>query len=196
MTDMPPTTSPTGAATLKSLLRGLLLAMDSQNTAQGAAFQQNGLILAGLAALGTKLDAVATSNGQVAAKLDVLANKLDAVLASQVAADPKGAQWAYVATAGGLLSTTAVPIRTAEAGKRHYITSLQATLGGALTGTVVMVRDGAGGPVLWRGAVGPNSTIAATFPTPLRGTTGALLEVVLASNVSAAAFFNAQGFTA
>jgi hypothetical protein len=152
--DMPRTMNPDGAATLKSLLRGLLAIMDQVSV------------------------------------------QLTTVIAGQVAADPKGVQWSYVAAAGGLLNTTAVPIRAAEQGKRHFITGLQVSLGGALAGTVVAVRDGANGSVLWRGSVGPNGVIAAAFATPLRGSVGNLLEVVLSSTVSSAAYFNAQGFTA
>lgn len=109
--------------------------------------------------------------------------------------------WSYVAATGGIVNTTtAVTIKAASgtASIRNYITAIQIstdTLGAA---TELAIRDGAAGPVLWRlklntAAISPTTII---FPTPLRGSSNTLLEVVtLSATVTGGVFFNAQGYT-
>lgn len=107
--------------------------------------------------------------------------------------------WNYAAAASGIVNTTtAVTIKTAAgAGIRNYIKSLQLgsdTLGGA---TEVVVRDGAGGTVLWRAKLQTTALIPTTinFDPPLRGTANLLMEVAALTGVTGGIYVDAQGFT-
>lgn len=112
-----------------------------------------------------------------------------------------GNDWAYVPAVGGISNTTtAVTIKAAAGtGLRNYISAIQISTNSALgTATVLAVRDGAGGTVLWRQAIPTTINPAGwsfTFPTPLRGTADTLLEVVtLTASTTGAVWVNAQGF--
>ena len=107
--------------------------------------------------------------------------------------------WRYVAADGGIdNSAVAVTIKTAGgAGLRNYITDIQlshATLGAV---TVVAIRDGAAGTVLWRMALNTvaNENISVHFSTPLVGSLNTLLEVVTLTGVTGDVLINVQGFT-
>ena len=109
------------------------------------------------------------------------------------------AEWAYAAASGGIVNTTtAVTIIASSAGNRNYVTSLQIahdTLGAA---TEIALRDGAAGTVIWRGKL---QTAAVeqqhiTFPSPIKGTVGNLLEVVTLTAVTGGVYVNAQGYQA
>lgn len=111
------------------------------------------------------------------------------------------ARWSYAAAAGGVSNTTtAVTIKAAAgAGVRNYITSVQLsadTLGAA---TEVVVRDGAGGTVLWRGRIGTagvSGVQSVPLAVPIAGTANTLLEVsTLTATVSGGVYFNCQGYT-
>lgn len=112
-----------------------------------------------------------------------------------------GADWAYAAATGGIVSSTAgVTIKAAAGvGIRNYITSLQVnsqTLSGV---NEVMIRDGASGTVLWRcctGSTGMPNGMAITFPVPLKGSANTLLEVALANSTTGGVFVGAQGYSA
>lgn len=111
------------------------------------------------------------------------------------------ADWTFVGAVGGIVNTTtATTIKAAPgAGIRNYLTSLQIatdTLGAA---TELAIRDGAAGPVLWRGKLQttalPQMTI--DFPTPLKGAVNNLLEIVtLTASVTGGVYVNAQGYAA
>lgn len=110
--------------------------------------------------------------------------------------------WSYAPPALGLINTTtAVTIKDAVAGQRNYITGIQVTTNLALgTATVLAVRDGAGGTVLWRLSLPTTINPAGwrfTFPTPLRSSVNTLLEIVtLTANGTGTIYFNAQGYVA
>lgn len=110
-------------------------------------------------------------------------------------------EWTFASAAAGIANTsTAVTIKAApaQASQRNYLTDIQiqsATLGGA---TVLAVRDGAGGTVLWQTQLQTTAMplVAINFQTPLRGSPGNLIEVVTITAVTGGVFVNAQGFTA
>jgi len=108
--------------------------------------------------------------------------------------------WSYVSASGGIANTTtAVTIKAAAgAGIRNYITALQLasdTLGGT---TEIVIRDGAGGTVIWRMKlqITPLSITNITLPSPIKSTANTLLEVALLTAVTGGVFVNAQGYTA
>lgn len=108
--------------------------------------------------------------------------------------------WNYAAASTGIVNTTtAVTIKTAAgASVRNYLKTL--TVGNDLLGaaTELAIRDGAAGPVLWRGKVqtGATQDRVITFDPPLKGTANTLMEVVtLTASVSGGVFVNATGYT-
>lgn len=110
------------------------------------------------------------------------------------------AQWSYAAASGGITNTTtAVTVRAAAgAGLRNYITSMQLNHNVLGAATEFVIRDGAGGAVLFR--VGLNTEALApvgiTFPVPLVGTANTLLEIVTLTAVTGGVFVNLQGYAA
>jgi len=109
--------------------------------------------------------------------------------------------WNYAAAAGGIVNTvTAVTIKTAApAGLRNYITSMQIAAEALGTATELVIRDGAGGPVLWRVKIstGGLALVAIEFPKPLKGSVATLLEAVtLTASGTGAVYVNAQGYFA
>ena len=112
-----------------------------------------------------------------------------------------GRDWRYAPAAAGIANTTtAVTIKAAAgAGLKNYITAIQVSSEALGTATVLAIRDGAAGTVLWRMTIPttglPAGGIAITFPTPLVGTANTLLEVVtLTASTTGAVYFNAQGY--
>lgn len=107
--------------------------------------------------------------------------------------------WVYAAASGGISNTTtAVTILAADATRRICITSLDLSWSTLGAGTEVVIRDGAGGSVLWRGYL---DTVAGRFApppfeTPVCGTANTLMEVATISAVTGAVYFNARGFYA
>lgn len=121
---------------------------------------------------------------------------------TSAATQPAQTPWSYAAAPGGIVNTsTAVTIKGASgAGVRNYITSLQILATALGLATEVVVRDGAGGTVLWRGTLttaGALAGVTAKFDTPLAGTANTLLEVAtLTPTLTGAVFVNAQGYSA
>lgn len=106
--------------------------------------------------------------------------------------------WSYAAAGSGIVNTTtAVTVKAAAASDmRNYVTSIQvqtATLGGA---TELVLRDGAGGTVLWRTQLQttalPLTTIV--FQNALRGSAGTLLEIATLTGVTGSIYVNIQGY--
>lgn len=113
----------------------------------------------------------------------------------------RSSHWSYAAAASGIVnSTTAVTFKAAAgAGVRNYITSIQIMSETLTTATELVIRDGAGGTVLFRTKIptGGLATSDIIFSNPLRGTANTLLEVVtLTASGAGAVYFNAQGFVA
>lgn len=121
---------------------------------------------------------------------------------------PDSASWSYAAAASGIVNTTtAVTIKAAPTAVnagftgtralRNYLTGLQIgndTLG---TATELVIRDGAGGTVLWRLKLQTtaNALRSIEFKTPLKGTAGNLLEVcTLTASTTGGVWVNAQGY--
>ena len=110
------------------------------------------------------------------------------------------ADWAYAAAASGILNTTtAVTIKAAAgAGLRNYITGLQIASDNLGAATELVIRDGAGGTVLWRGKrdTAPPVT-SVVFQTPLKSTANTLLEIAtLTASITGSVYVNAQGYVA
>lgn len=132
------------------------------------------------------------------------ANSTSVVLASDaaIATSPiTSTQWQYAAASGGISNTTtAVPIKAADATLRNYITSIQIIATALGAATEIAIRDGAGGAVLWRGYIGTAGALGGmeiAFQVPLKGTAATLLEVVtLTASITGSVYVNAQGFTA
>jgi hypothetical protein len=108
--------------------------------------------------------------------------------------------WTYAAASGGIANTTtAVTIKAAAgAGIRNYVTGLTLShdaLGGV---TEFAIRDGAAGTVIWRQKLQTTATegINVVFPTPLRGSTATLLEIVTLTAVTGGVFASVQGYSA
>lgn len=112
------------------------------------------------------------------------------------------AEWHYAAAAGGIVnSTSAVTLAAAAgAGKRNYLATLDLSASASTTATEIVVRDGAGGAVIWRGRIGTAGMDARsiTFSPPLKGSANTLLEFVglTAAGSSSAIYVNAHGFVA
>lgn len=108
----------------------------------------------------------------------------------------------YVPPVGGLVNTTtAVTIFAAQgAGIRSYITAIQMEVSALTNATEFVIRDGAGGTVLWRlnlETAGVKGGFMVVFPTPLKSTANTLLEIcTLTASGAGAAWFNAQGYKA
>ncbi len=116
---------------------------------------------------------------------------------------PDGTDWSYVPAVAGISNTTTAVTIKAAGGTNviNYITAIQVSTTAALgAATVLAIRDGAGGTVLWRLSIPTTINPAGwsfTFPTPLRGSANTLLEVVtLTASVTGAVYVNAQGYTA
>lgn len=110
-------------------------------------------------------------------------------------------EWFYAAAASGIVNTTtAVTIKTAAgAGIRNYITSIQVMAETLTNATELVIRDGAGGTVIWRTRIPTEGlmTSSFSFPCPLKGTANTILEVqTLTASGAGAVYFNAQGYAA
>ena len=111
-------------------------------------------------------------------------------------------EWSYVAASGGITNTT-TPVDIAGAagsGIRNYVTSLQLysdTLG---TATEIILRDGAGGSILWRskiGTAGTGGTQNIRFHPPIRGSTNTVMQFAcLTATGTGSIYVNAQGYKA
>jgi len=108
--------------------------------------------------------------------------------------------WSYAAAASGILNTTtAVTLKTAAgAGVRNYIEAIQLDWEAFGSASEVVLRDGAGGTVLFRMKIGTGAagSRTITFRPALKGTANTLLEVAtLTASVTGALYVNAQGWT-
>lgn len=106
----------------------------------------------------------------------------------------------YAAAAAGIVNTTtAVTIAPAVADVINFIDGIQIMAEALGAATVLAIRDGAGGAVLWRCKI-PLTGLpltGLTFKRPIKGSPNTLLEIVtLTASVTGAVFFNAQGYTA
>lgn len=114
-----------------------------------------------------------------------------------------GSRWTYSSGATGILSntTTAVTVKAAAgASLRNYITGIQISTTAFGATVPIVIRDGAGGTVLWAGNVptaGWLTPVTITFPVPLKGTANTLVEVATpTANTTGTAWVNLQGYTA
>lgn len=110
-------------------------------------------------------------------------------------------EWNYAAAAGGILNTTtAVTVAAAAgAGLRNYITSFEISSEALGAATEFVIRDGAGGTVLWRDkiSIGGRALTSVSFPSPLRSSAATLLEVAtLTASMTGTVYINVQGYTA
>lgn len=113
-----------------------------------------------------------------------------------------GTAWFYVAASGGITDTAAVSLAGAQAGMRNYCTGLQFINTDATVGTELVLTDGVGGTVLWRGfapasiaSVTQPSLVSVTFNPPIRSTANTILAAVCITT-SSQTYVNAQGYYA
>jgi hypothetical protein len=107
----------------------------------------------------------------------------------------------YAAQPGGILNTAAAVTIAPSGGLgvRNYIAGVQVMAEALGAATELVIRDGAGGTVLWRTKipVGGLSTTGIEFKPPLRGSLANLIEVAtLTASVTGSVYVNAQGFVA
>jgi hypothetical protein len=125
--------------------------------------------------MGARQDSRASS---VSADGDYHAFTFDAANRLKVAVTSSSTDWSVAAA---LTDGTAVPKATAGSGVRNRLCSVQVshTLLGAAT--ILAVRDGAGGTVLWQVALDTSLSQGASFPInpPICGSNATLMEVVL-----------------
>lgn len=103
--------------------------------------------------------------------------------------------WVFASAAISTVVNTT--IRTAgAAGQKRYITSCQLQNAGA-TASVVEIRSGAGGSVLWRGKLGASMLDFAeiVFPSPLQSAAATLLEFAVLT-AGGEIYANFQGYSA
>lgn len=110
--------------------------------------------------------------------------------------------WNYTNGATGILSntTTAVTIKTAAgAGVRNFIDSCTINTTAFGAAVPLVIRDGAGGTILWAQTVptvGWLSPVPITFQMPLRSTANTLLEIATpTANTSGTVWVSCQGHT-
>lgn len=108
-------------------------------------------------------------------------------------------RWSYAPPVGGISNTTtAVTMKAAAgAGLRNYVKGCWVDASALGAATEVVIRDGAGGTVLWRGYMGTSGWAGrdVVFHTPLMGTANTLIEVAtLTATVTGNVYFNCQGF--
>ena len=106
----------------------------------------------------------------------------------------------YSAPSGGLLnSTTALTIKGATANLRTFITSIQLQSEVLTNATEFVIRDGAGGTVLWRVKI-PTTGLdlkQIDFEDPLKSSVNTLIEyATLTASGTGAVYLNAQWYQA
>lgn len=110
--------------------------------------------------------------------------------------------WGYAPPSGGLSNTTAaVTIKAAgSAGIRNYISAIQIMAEALTAATELVIRDGAGGTVLWRtkiGVGGLTGGASVALPRPIRGSVATLVEMAtLTATITGAVYVNVQGYQA
>lgn len=135
-------------------------------------------------------------NGEPKAAMLVAAASINAASTTNEAA-----AWSYVADEDGIENSTAgVTIKAAAgAGISNFISWFEFSTDGALgTATELVIRDGAGGTILWRSKLGTDglpSGRVINFDGGIKSSPGTLLEVAtLTATGTGAVFVNAGGY--
>lgn len=105
------------------------------------------------------------------------------------------ADWQYAAAAGGIVNTTDVVARAAQAtGIRNYVTGVQVRNASAVA-TEFVIKEGAN--VIWRTQLPANmtSSMEVAFSTPLKSAAVAAINVACVTT-GAAVYANLQGYSA
>lgn len=111
--------------------------------------------------------------------------------------------WSFAGIAGGVINNAEFDIVAAAAATiKRLVDSVQVVNSHATVATEFVIKDGAGGTVLWRTFLPPqpaagaaNPPVCANFVPPLRGTAATKL-VGQCVTTGAAVYFNCQGHTA
>ena len=108
--------------------------------------------------------------------------------------------WSFATAVAGLAnSTAAVTVAAAPAaGISNYITSLQISTGALVAPTELVIRNGAGGSVLWRIILNATTLplLTVQFVSPLKSSAATLLEFATLTAVLGGVYVNMQGYTA
>lgn len=193
-TDAVPVTDNGGSLTVDGTVTATLAAGTNTNevvgdAAHGAAVAGNPLLVGGE---GRSTEPTAVDDGDVVRRLHSLLGKS----VSLPYALP-GATWSYPSESGGITNTTERTLKAASgAGVRNYLTHIDVSNSHAATATEVVIKDGAGGTVLWRGyaRTGGNANDY-FFDPPLRSSANTAL-VVACVTTGTATYVNAQGYAA
>lgn len=110
-------------------------------------------------------------------------------------------EWSYSApTTGILTNTTSNIIKAAGTGtNRNYLTTLQIQADALTVATEILIKNGVGGPVLWRIKIGTSglfTIVNIVFPTPLKSSANTPLEIVTGTTTVGEIYVNAQGYQA
>ncbi len=178
--------------TTQAYMMGSSAVRGTQQSGQGLSSTN----LFGLAAYSLTANPSALGNGQAAR---VMATSLGQIVVRPYSLPEE--TWFYAAATGGIENTTtAVTIKAAAAaGIRNYLTGLEISTEALTNATILAVRDGAGGTVLWRGRIGTSGLplVPVKFDPPLRGSPATLMEVVtLTASGAGKVYVNARGFQA
>lgn len=134
-------------------------------------------------------DGTAVGNGDVVRALGTLLGKL----VNYPHALP-GSTWNYAAASGGIANATPVEAKAAVASTYQYVTGAQ-IVNQSTTAVEVEIRHGT--TALWRcelDADGGAAGISIQFPVPLRGASGAAINIYTSG--TGKVFCNLQGFSA
>ena len=111
------------------------------------------------------------------------------------AAAPISAKWQYAGAAGGIINTTETTLKAAVAGKRHVLSSMQIKNSAAVASEVI-IRDGAGGTIIWRGHISTSMVNADeyNFDSELVGSDNKDLTITVLTT-GTATIVSAQGYS-
>lgn len=118
-------------------------------------------------------------------------------IADRAYGDARGIFWNGVATINA--SSTPAPLVGAPgATLRSYLTGLQLCADTLAAATEIVIQDGSGGAVLWRGRIQASGLALAAIPfeTPLKGSLNASLHVATLTAVAGNVYVSAQGYAA
>lgn len=109
--------------------------------------------------------------------------------------------WSFACVSGGIDSTAGAVTTTLKAAGaasiRNYVTGFDIYTGALGTSAEITIRDGSGGPVLWRGVLPTTGILIPpnNLATPLKGSAATAMVVTVESlTTTGKVYFNARGY--